>query len=249
MSPLRGWLTPELRASLEAVLAKLAAPGMANPDDKMPAVDEEPSRKPSSAIPAHRPNAITTAYWLRCGLCWPAENSDSTTDYRPPSSCRPRSRTWNPPPVKALTACGSLLPMSDVIRLASHAHHYLAIFDNGKALALYHTKRLASPAQRIMLYAKDRGCTKPGCPAPAYYCQAHHVRGWQATQCTDIDDLALACGIDNRLAENGWTTRKNAQGETEWIPPPHLDHGQPRTNNFHHPEKLLRENDEDPGSD
>jgi Domain of unknown function (DUF222) len=43
--------------------------------------------------------------------------------------------------------------MSDVIRLASQAHHYLAIFDKGRALALYHTKRLASPAQRIVLYA------------------------------------------------------------------------------------------------
>jgi hypothetical protein len=51
--------------------------------------------------------------------------------------------------------------MSDVIRWAGHSHHYLAIFDHGKPLALYHTKRLASPAQRIMLYAKDRGCTKP----------------------------------------------------------------------------------------
>jgi hypothetical protein len=26
----------------------------------------------------------------------------------------------------------------------------------------------------------------------------------------------------------GWTTRKRANGDTEWIPPPHLDHGQPR---------------------
>jgi hypothetical protein len=56
---------------------------------------------------------------------------------------------------KALTGGGSLLPMSDVIRLAGHAHHYLALFDGAKPLALYHTKRLASPAQRIMLYARD----------------------------------------------------------------------------------------------
>ncbi|WP_249026131.1 hypothetical protein, partial [Mycobacterium lacus] len=34
---------------------------------------------------------------------------------------------------------------------------------------------------------------------------------------------------------------------TEWIPPPHLDHGQPRTNSYHHPEKLLRDGDEDEG--
>jgi hypothetical protein len=68
---------------------------------------------------------------------------------------------------KGMTGGGSRVPMSDLIRMASHAHHYLALFDNGKALALYHAKRLASPAQRIMLYAKDRGCTKPGCdPRP-----------------------------------------------------------------------------------
>ena len=52
---------------------------------------------------------------------------------------------------RAVTGGGTLVPMSDVIRMASHAQHYLAIFDNAKPLALYHTKRLASPAQRIML--------------------------------------------------------------------------------------------------
>jgi hypothetical protein len=34
--------------------------------------------------------------------------------------------------------------------------------------------------------------------------------------------------------------------DTEWIPPPHLDYGQPRVNNFHHPEKLLRDDSDDP---
>jgi hypothetical protein len=57
----------------------------------------------------------------------------------------------------AFTGGGSLLPMADLIRMASHANHYLAIFHDGKALALYHTKRFASPAQRIVLYAKE--CT------------------------------------------------------------------------------------------
>ncbi|WP_420716119.1 hypothetical protein, partial [Mycobacterium sp. 94-17] len=31
----------------------------------------------------------------------------------------------------------------------------------------------------------------------------------------------------------------------EWIPPPHLERGQPRTNTFHHPEKLLHHEDDD----
>ena len=135
--------------------------------------------------------------------------------------------------------------MSDVIRLARHAHHHLAIFDNGKAIGLYHTKRLASPGQRIVLYVKDRGCTRPGCDVPGYWCEMHHVEDWATTHSTDINQLALACGSDHPLVEpGGWTTRKRANGDTEWIPPPHLDHGQPRTNTFHHPEKLLSDEDD-----
>ncbi|MFN8200894.1 MAG: hypothetical protein U0R72_21590, partial [Nakamurella multipartita] len=56
---------------------------------------------------------------------------------------------------------------------------------------------------------------------------------------TNIDDLALACGPDNRKVKpGGWTTRRR-NGRTEWLPPPHLDTGQPRINNYHHPENLL----------
>jgi hypothetical protein len=91
---------------------------------------------------------------------------------------------------------------------------------------------------------KEHGCTRPGCDVPGYWTQVHHVEGWAGTGRTDIDTLTLACGPDNRLVEKGWTTRKRANGDTEWIPPPHLDHGQPRTNNFHHPEKILREDDD-----
>ncbi|AWK54226.1 HNH endonuclease, partial [Mycobacterium tuberculosis] len=65
------------------------------------------------------------------------------------------------------------------------------------------------------------------------------------THRTDINDLTLACGPDNRLVEKGWKTRKNAHGDTEWLPPPHLDHGQPRINRYHHPAKILCEQDDD----
>lgn len=58
--------------------------------------------------------------------------------------------------------------------------------------------------------------------------------------------LTLGCGGHHPLAERGWTTRKNAHGDTEWLPPPHLDHGQPRVNTFHHPEKLLADDEGDP---
>ncbi|OBG67912.1 HNH endonuclease signature motif containing protein [Mycobacterium sp. E735] len=245
MSRLSGLVTPELRAAIEAMLAKLAAPGVCNPDDEIPVVDATPDQD------AVRRDTRSTAQRhhdaFLAGLRGLLASGDLGSHNGLPVSIVVSTtlQELEAAAGKALTAGGTLVPMSDVIRWAGHAHHYLAIFDNGRPLALHHTKRLASPAQRIMLYAKDRGCTRPGCDAPAYHSQVHHVRGWQNTRRTDIDDLTLACGPDNRLAEQGWTTRTNARGETEWIPPPHLDHGQPRTNTYHHPERFLRDTDDD----
>src|SRR5947209_9305202 len=45
MSELRGLITPELRATIEAVLAKLAAPGMCNPADDTACVDGPPTQE------------------------------------------------------------------------------------------------------------------------------------------------------------------------------------------------------------
>ncbi|WP_156766607.1 DUF222 domain-containing protein, partial [Mycobacterium sp. E2327] len=45
MSRLSGLITPELRAAIEAMLAKLAAPGAANPDDETPVVDDTPDEQ------------------------------------------------------------------------------------------------------------------------------------------------------------------------------------------------------------
>jgi len=81
----------------------------------------------------------------------------------------------------------------------------------------------------------------------------HHAkRDWAAGGQTNIDDLTLACGPDNRLVKDGgWSTRKRTDGTTEWDPPPRLDHGQRRTNNYFHPEKMLRDDqdDEEEGKD
>jgi hypothetical protein len=149
----------------------------------------------------------------------------------------------------AITGGGTLLPMRDVIRLASHSHHYLTIFDKHTAEPLYlgRSKRLASAGQRIVLHAQDRGCTFPGCTVPAYGCQVHHAElDWADGGQTNITDECLACGPHNRLVkEGGWRTRKRKDGRTEWIPPPHLDTGQSRVNNYHHPEKYLVEDDDE----
>jgi hypothetical protein len=250
MSPLTGWLTPEARATLEAVWAKLAAPGMANPEDPAPTVDGTPSQQ---AIDSDSRSAAQRQHdGLAAGLRALLGSGELGQHNGLPASIIVSTtlRDLEAAAGQGLTGGGSLLPMSDVIRLSRHAHHYLAIFDKGKAIGLYHTKRLASPGQRIVLYAKDRGCTHPGCDVAGYYCEVHHTVEYTKCRRTHIDELTLGCGGHHPLAKpGGWTTRKNAAGDTEWIPPPHLDHGQPRVNTFHHPEKLLRDDKDDDGDD
>jgi hypothetical protein len=245
MSPISGYLNPEARATIDAVFAKLAAPGMCNSADEEPCVSGTPSeaaikgdtrslgqRNHDALLAAARAVLASGELGQHNGL--PASIIVTTTlDELEKGAGR------------GLTGGGTLLPMSDVIRLGSHAHHYLAIFDKGKALALYHAKRLASAAQRIVLYAKDRGCTFPGCDVPGYLCEVHHCNPYATNPVTAVNDLTLACGSNHKLAEQGWTTRKNSHGHTEWIPPPHLDRGQPRVNTFHHPEKLLCDDGDD----
>jgi Domain of unknown function (DUF222) len=229
---------------LDAVLVKLAAPGMCNSADLEPCTGGTPSQ---AAIQGDTRNAGQRHHDALLTLARAALASGELGQHNglPASIIVTTSlQELEAGAGRGLTAGGTLLPMSDVIRLAGHAHHYLAIFDKGKALALYHTKRIASPAQRLVLYAKDRGCSFPGCTVPANLCETHHCNPYATNPVTDINDLTLACGPNHQLAEQGWTTRKNHHGDTEWIPPAHLDHGQPRVNTYHHPEKLLRDGDE-----
>ncbi|WP_136625620.1 HNH endonuclease signature motif containing protein, partial [Mycobacterium innocens] len=245
MSELRGLITPELRATLEAVLAKLAAPGMCNPESQTPCVEGSPSQ---DAIEADTRSAAQRHHdGLTAGLRALLASGDLGQHNGLPASIIVSTtlKDLESAAGTALTGGGTTLPMSDVIRLARHAHHYLAIFDQGKALALYHSKRLASPGQRIVLYAKERGCSAPGCDVKGYYCEVHHVIPYAQSATTDSNQLTFACGPHHKLADQGWTTRKNTHGDTEWLPPTHQDRGQPRTNTLHHPEKLLRDGDDD----
>lgn len=249
MSKAEGWLTPEARAVLEPVMAKHGAPGMCNPDDESPCVDGEPTPEAvasdtrSTGQRNHDALVATGRAVLASGQLG-SHNGLPVTMVITTTLQELESGRGH-----AVTGGGSLLPMTEVIRQAAGAHHYLAVFDKhtNEPLYLGRAKRLASKAQRIVLYAKDRGCTFPGCTAPAYHSQVHHAaQDWAAGGQTNITDETLACGKDNRRVKpGGYTTRKRKDGRTEWIPPPHLDTGQTRVNNYHHPERYLLPDDGD----
>ncbi|QII04881.1 DUF222 domain-containing protein [Rhodococcoides fascians A25f] len=149
----------------------------------------------------------------------------------------------------AMTATGSRVSIRDAIRMASHAHHYLTIFDDhGRALYLGRSKRIASADQRIVLIARDRGCSFPSCTRPATWCQAHHLDDWTDGGPTDIDSLTFACDMHHALVGTGpgkWATTKTTAahrypGRTLWHPPTGMD---PKRrgliNHAHHPEEVL----------
>src|SRR6478752_1427761 len=241
--PVRGELTPEAWATLEAILAKFAAPGMCNPDDPAPCMSGTPSQAQidndhrTLAQRQHDALVVIGRIALMSGL--------GELNGLPVSIIiRTTLQDLESRAGVGTTAGGTVIPIQDVIRLGGHANHNLAVFDGvtGQALNLYRTKRTASAAQRIMLIARDGGCTKPCCTVGAYGSQVHHAAAdWADDGNTNVDELALACGPDNRMVgPNGYITRMNDRHEVEWVPPVALDPGQARINYYHRPELLLR---------
>jgi len=252
MVAIKGDLTPEAWAIYEAIFAKWAAPGMCNPDDEQPCVSGTPSREQidiDHRTLAQRQHDALVAIGRNA-----LESGELGQHNGLPTSViiRTTLQDLESRAGVGITGGGSLLPITDVIRLAGHANHWLAVFDKatGHALDLFRAKRVASPAQRIMLIGRDGGCTKPCCTVGAYGSQVHHAaKDWADGGNTNVDEMTLACGPDNRLVDtNGWTTRINTHNDVEWIPPQHLDTGQTRINYHHRPELLLHppEPDENP---
>ncbi|MDV3128958.1 HNH endonuclease [Mycobacterium sp. 21AC1] len=247
-SEVRGRVDAETRATWEAINAKWAAPGMCNPSDETACVDDKPDQETvdrDTRTAGQRQhdafNAVGRAM-LASGMLGQHNGLPCTIVVSTTLAEIESGKGW------AVTGGGSMLPMADVIRIASHAYHYLCVYHSHSEVPLYlgRTKRIASPGQRIVLYDKERGCTRPGCTAPAYWSEVHHAqKDWIVGGQTNIDELTLACRRDHRMLTNkGWKTQKGKDGRTEWIPPPHLDSGQARVNDYHHPLRYLAEPDD-----
>jgi len=201
MTRLVAELTPEAWATWEVILAKYAAPGMCNPDDDEPCTSGTPSQEQidndhrTLAQRQHDALVAVGRIALMSGELGQLNGLPTSIIIRTTlQDLESRAGV-------GVTGGGTIMPISDVIRLAAHANHYLADLDKatGSALDLFRARRVASPAQRIMLIARDGGCTKPCCTVPAYGSQVHHAaRDWADDGNTNVDELGLACGPDNR---------------------------------------------------
>jgi hypothetical protein len=156
------------------------------------------------------------------------------------------------------TSHGGTLSIPAALRLAADAQILPAVLDSrGAVLHLGRARRIASPAQRYALAARDRGCSFPGCNRPPGWCETHHVIPWADGGLTDLDNTTLVCGFHHREhARRGWTVRL-IHGVPEWMPPRLIDPQQtPRRNHAHHVPirfgtrtRQRRPRDHDPASD
>lgn len=244
MTPVTANLTPEAMAVWEVLLAKFAAPGMCNPDDDEPCTSGTPTQ---AQIDNDRRTLAQRQHdaMLAIGRIALMSGDLGQLNGLPVSVIiRTTLRDLESRAGIGVTGGGTKIPIKDVIRMAAHANHHLAVFDDatGSALNHFRARRTASPGQRIMLIARDGGCTKPCCTKGFYYCQAHHAKtDFADGGNTNVDELTLACGWDNRLVhkDGGYTTTVSDRCVVEWLPPPDLDHGQARINYYHRPELLV----------
>jgi hypothetical protein len=142
-------------------------------------------------------------------------------------------------PAPARTGGDTALPMRDLIRMASGALHYLAVFDDHTERPLYlgRQTRIATADQRIICYSRDGGCTRPGCLEPGYHSEVHHSPSWHPDGRTDADSLFFACAPDHKLLTDGhWQATVTDAGRLAWTD----GSSPPRVNRAHHPEELLR---------
>jgi hypothetical protein len=149
-----------------------------------------------------------------------------------------------PMPPPARTGGGSRLPMRDLLRMAANAIHYLVVFDDHSNRPLYlgRTKRIATADQRIICYARDRGCTRPGCTEPGYHCEVNHDPAWAAGGPTDADCLFFDCEPDHALITKGLLqTKVTDTGRLAYSD----GTGPFEVNLAHHPDELLAELFED----
>lgn len=250
MSRLSGLLDPETRAYFEAVEAAVR-PGRHQPDsadgDTEARDERTPAQRCHDALKIGLESAIGSGQ-LGVHRGHPVTVIATTTLAELDQAAHAAVDSSVPMPTPAHTGGGSRLPMPDLLRMASKAIHYLAVFDEhtGRPLYLGRQKRIATADQRIICYARDRGCTRPNCLEPGYHCEVHHAPEWANGGRTDADKLFFACGSDHRAASRGeWRTAVAGNGRLRWSD----GAGPPGINHAHHPDELLRGDPDPPEGD
>lgn len=119
---------------------------------------------------------------------------------------------------------GSPVAPTTLRGLAAQAEVVTVLCDGtGAVLDLHRTQRLADKAITMALYARDRGCSFPGCGVAPQWCERHHVIAWIDGGATSVANMTLLCTYHHHNFERlRWACRM-INGIPWWIPPPYID--------------------------
>jgi hypothetical protein len=150
-----------------------------------PPTDNPLSDNPlSDADPSQEPEAVQRGERLGSG-----QSFEPGQSFRPDHSLRPNRRGHC-----AETGLGGIVGDRLLGRfLCDSILEAVLTNESGAVLSLGRSVRLATPAQRRALVARDQGCIIPGCGNPASWTECHHVTFWSRGGPTDVDAMCLLC--------------------------------------------------------
>ncbi|SHF50386.1 HNH endonuclease [Jatrophihabitans endophyticus] len=220
-----GRLTGEAAAVWRTILDALSAPAVAADEAAAPSPDDR-----SAAQRRHDGFLDAGLRLLRSGTLPDSGGTPVTVLVRTTAAELRR------PDGLAQTDHGAHLSIRRLLELTGDALlSPVVLARHGAVLGLGRSRRLATPAQRRALAARDGGCAFPDCTRPAAWCEAHHVVAWADGGATDLANLVLLCGHHHRsLGRSDWQLHMR-HGRPEWLAPPWLDpSGTPVRNTAHH---------------
>jgi hypothetical protein len=92
--------------------------------------------------------------------------------------------------------------------------------ENHQPLDVGDTQYPFPPKIRTAIITRDRGCTYPGCGAPAPWCDVHHLTTFRHGGPTSIDNGALLCGRHHRYVHalhlTGHVTTTGGRSHVHW---------------------------------
>jgi len=202
MVRISGQLDPEAGAVLTAALDPLSAP---NPCDANGGRDPRPAdrRRAEALIEVCRRAAAaggSAPATTKAQLVVLIDN-DRLTEAVRGAGFTLDGKVLSPESVRKLGCDASIIPM--------------VLGSKGEPLDVGRTKRLVTPALLAALWARDKGCTYPGCGRPPQWCDAHHVIHWADGGPTCLLNLALLCAFHHTwVHQHGLTAKVTAFGVT-----------------------------------
>jgi hypothetical protein len=201
MAEYRLRLDPEGREVLEAMLGPLSAP---RPTPTCPDLRTSDQRRADALVEICRRAAAA-------GGAAPATTKAAvfvTVDFQ---DLQNRSGAGTSLPT------GQLLSPETIRRIACDAQIIPVVLGtDSEVLDMGRARRLFTPGILHAMWLRDGGCTIPGCTAPPFWADAHHIIHWVDGGQTSLLNGALLCGRHHTIAhQRGWTATATTS-EVTW---------------------------------